>query len=167
MTPEWSEGRLEFDFAGADEVVEKPDALARPLKSVDFIVRFRREIWLIEVKDPEGSPIPHRDGAVKDTISTIQNGGLLREHLLPKLYGTFAYLVEEKREPRGAVRYGVIIGLASLTWGDRTLLTNRLQRTIDRIGPKIRHSRHWPVAEVHTVDSWNAAHSNMRIVRHP
>lgn len=100
-------------------------------------------------------------------ISQLRNDRLLKEHLLPKLYGTFTYLCLNNREPRGKVRYGIVIGFSSLTSADRNMLTDKIQRVIDRIGPKIRHSRHWPIAEVHNVNSWNVAHSHMNVTRHP
>jgi hypothetical protein len=161
------EGKLEFDLSGATQPIERPDRLAQPLKSVDFIAKYPRELWLIEVKDPEGAPVPHQTGAIHATIAGLQSDGLLKEHLLPKLYGTFVYLVGDGREPRGRVRYATLIGLSSLTAAERSVLTDKIQRTIDRIGPKIRYSRLWPVAEVHNVASWNTAHATMVIIRHP
>ncbi|HZP83178.1 MAG TPA: hypothetical protein VFB21_16165, partial [Chthonomonadaceae bacterium] len=167
LNPDWTEGRLEFDFSGAILPIERPERSAQPLRPVDFIAKYAQELWLIEVKDPEGAPAPHRIGAIQDAIKGIQNEHLLKEHLLPKLYGTFAYLVWRNREPRGRVRYGVLIGLTTLSAPDRNMLTDKIQRIVDRIGPKVRHSRHWPVVEVHNIASWNLAHANMRIIRHP
>ena len=93
MNPDWTEGKLEFDFSRAVQPVVRPDRLAQALKSVDFVATYPRDIWMIEVKDPEGAPVPHRAGAIRSTFAEIQNDSLLKEHLLPKLYGTYAYLV--------------------------------------------------------------------------
>jgi gamma-glutamyl:cysteine ligase YbdK (ATP-grasp superfamily) len=167
VNPNWVEGSLEFDFSGAVDPVEKPDRPAQPLKSVDFVAKYARELWLIEVKDPDAAPAPQQRGAINAMIAGIQNDELLKQHLLPKIYGTFVYLVQNRREPRGRVRYGVLIGLTALTAADRAVLTDKLQRVIDRVGPKVRHSRMWPIAEVHNVASWNGAHPDMAITRHP
>jgi hypothetical protein len=63
LNPDWTEGKLEFDFSGAVQPVEKPDTSASPLKSVDFVAKYPQELWLIEVKDPDGTPLPHQAGA--------------------------------------------------------------------------------------------------------
>lgn len=166
MNPNWTEGKLEFDFSSALKT-EKPDAAAAPLKATDFWVRFPRETWLIEVKDPEAARLDYRPGAVIGAFKEIQNDALLKEHLLPKIYGVYAYLVDSARAPRGRVRYCVVIGLASLSAADRTVLTNKIQRTVDQIGPKVRHGKYWPVVEVHNVESWNHKYPQIRITRHP
>lgn len=165
VNPLWTEGSLEFDFSGAIHT-DQPEKPAQPLKSVDFWARYPGCVWLIEVKDPDGAPAPHHAGAVASILKTVFNDHLLKEHLLPKLYGSYAHLMDTGREPRGPVRYGVLLGLTSLTSADRTVLTNKLQRYVDRIGPKVRHSRHWPIVEVHNLSSWNAAHPEMAITRH-
>ncbi len=91
----------------------------------------------------------------------------MNEHILPKLYGAFVYLVQNRREPRRRVRYGIVIGLASLTAAERSALTDKSQRVVDRVGPKIRHSRNCPVIEIHNIESWNVAHPEMSIARKP
>ena len=166
MNLDWTEGKLEFDFSTAI-ATDKPDKKADPLKSVDFWVQYRNELWLIEVKDPEAAASPHQSSAAASVLKEILNDHLLKEHLLPKLYGVFAYLVEIHREPRGRIRYGVVIGMSSLTAAERTMLTNKVQRIVDRIGPKVRYGRHWPVIEVHNVVSWNHAHPHITVIRHP
>ncbi|WP_319926544.1 hypothetical protein [Xenorhabdus littoralis] len=59
MYPEWIEGDLYFDFSKAQSV-KKLDAkgtdghgLSHLLKSVDFVVEWSNQLWLIEIKDPE------------------------------------------------------------------------------------------------------------------
>ncbi len=167
MSPEWIEGRLGFDFSCATGAVARPETAANPLKCVDVCARYPDGLWLVEVKDPEGTSEQHREGAVIGIWKEIQNDHLLKSHLLPRLYGTYAYLVEQGLEPRGCVRYGILIGLTDLTAADRASLTDKVQRFVDRIGPKIRHSRHWPVVEVHNIASWNAAHPEMLVTRLP
>jgi hypothetical protein len=137
------------------------------LKSVDFWARYPGVTWLIEVKDPESASPAHQPSAVAGVLKEIRNDRLLKEHLLPKLYGVFAYLVVTGREPRGPVRYAVLIGLSDLTADERHVLTNGVQRVVDRIGPKVRHGRHWPIVEVHNVASWNRAHPTMAVTRQP
>ena len=167
MDSVWREGELEFDFSGALQPIEIPDKDSKGLKSVDFIAKYPQELWLIEVKDPEATPSKRREGEIKGTLEKIRNESLMNEHILPKLYGTFAHLVQKRREPRGRVRYGIVFGLTSLTAAERSTLTDKSQRIVDRIGPKIRHSRNWPIIEIHNIESWNAAHPEMTVTRKP
>jgi len=167
VNPDWIEGKLAFDFSGATGGVARRESEANPLSCVDFCAEYSTALWLVEVKDPEGTPEPHAASAVKGALKELLNDQLLRSHLLPKLYGTFAHLVLLGREPRGSVRYAILIGLSSLTAADRTMLRDKVQRVVDRIGPKIRYARHWPVVEVHTLDSWNATYSWMTVTRLP
>ncbi len=166
MRIEWTEGQWEFDFSGLSLPVERPEQIERSLKVVNFVFRLKSETWFIECKDPEGTPLPRRADKIKEMWSAIKNDALLKEHLLPKLYGTFVHLTLTGTLHRGRVRYGVIIGLSDLDAATRLVLIDTVQRVIDRIGPKLRHSRHVPVVEVHNVSSWNAAYPNMSITRH-
>jgi len=166
LNPPWTEGELEFDFSSA-KVADKLDAAAKPLKSADFWVLCSSQSWLIEVKDPDETPPQYHAGQVLGILKEIKNDHFLREHVLPKLYGSYAHLCETGKEPRGIVHYCVVIGLTTLTAADRSMLANRAQRIIDRIGPKVRYSRHWPVVEVHNLASWNSAHPDMAVTRNP
>jgi hypothetical protein len=172
--PAWTEKRIEIDFSGAIvdpatgvQRVSKPDALAAPLKCVDFVAYYSDELWLIELKDPEDAAPPLLAGSIAGNLAKVRSDELRKTHLLPKLFGVYAYLVESGAEPRGRVRYACLIGLTALTNADRMFVTNAIQRTVDRIGPKVRHSRHWPIVEVHNLASWNVAHPTMMAVRHP
>jgi hypothetical protein len=165
MNPEWTEGQLEFNFSGAAKT-EKPDASAAPLKSTDFWVTFPTETWLIEIKDPDGANAAYHASAVAGILKQIQNDALLKEHLLPKNYGVFAHLSDLGQLPLGTVRYGIVIGLAELSAADRTMLANKVQRCIDSIGPGVKRSASWPIAEVHNVESWNQKFPDMQITRH-
>jgi hypothetical protein len=172
MRPEWTEGepgeaQWEFDFSGLRSPVERPERTERALPVVDFAFRRGGETWLIECKNPEAPRSPHDMGSVRSAWRAFQYDVLLKQHLFPKLYGTFVYLALTERLYRGRVRYIVIIGLTGLDAHTRSSLTDKLQRVIHRIGPKLRHSRHVPVVEVHNPASWNASHPEMRITLRP
>src|SRR5579862_4405094 len=105
------EGKLEFDFSGAT-AADKPEAKANPLKCVDFRTQYPGVLWLIEVKDHDYIPPGRSLQNVVAYGQKIRGGDIVKEEPLPKLYGTFAYLADIENEPRGEVRYGVIIGMA-------------------------------------------------------
>jgi hypothetical protein len=165
MNPDWTEGQLEFDFSGATSPVGRYDNLT-VLKTVDFVVCFAKETWLIECKDPEGAGT-HSVSAVKKTLQELRNDELLKTHLLPKLYGTYAHLAMTNNLPKGRVRYGVVIGLSGLDAALCIALTDRIQRIVNQIGPKRPHSRFVPEVEVHNVERWNRRSPHMAIQRHP
>jgi hypothetical protein len=87
---DWTEEQLEFDFSGARRV-DRPEEIERHLRVVDFVVRYPNETWLIECKDPEAAPLSHRPGAIRGLLAELTTDVLLKKHLLPKLYGTFAF----------------------------------------------------------------------------
>jgi len=165
MNPDWTEGQLEFDFSSAT-TVERPDKFENQLKTVDFVVSFPQEFWLIECKDPEGAKMNAASEA-QGLLKELRNDVLFKQHLLPKLYGTYVYLAIADRLPQGQVRYGVVIGLAALDTGLCIALADRLQRIINPVGPKRRYSRFVPLIEITTVERWNRRYPNKAIQRHP
>lgn len=172
MRADWSEGRLEFDFSGAlqtcqpDMVAAPLSSMAPPLKSMDFYVWFSKSLWFIEVKDPEGANPGYVPQAKKEVWSEILNDQLLKEHLLPKLFGAYAHLTFEKLDLSGPIHYGILIGLTDLSEADRNILTDKIERVIQKIGPKLRHGKYWPQPEVHNIASWNIAHPEMQITQY-
>jgi len=100
-------------------------------------------------------------------LKELRNDVLFKQHLLPKLYGTYVYLAIADRLPQGQVRYGVVIGLAALDTGLCIALADRLQRIINQVGPKRRYSRFVPLIEITTVERWNRRYPNKAIQRHP
>ncbi len=163
MQPEWMEGRLTFNFASVINPVRKPDKDENTLKTVDFIAEYPAVLWLIDVKDPERTSITHQQDAIQETLTSISNDSLLKEHLLPKLYGTFVYLVEKELESRGNILYVTLIGVTELDAALRSSLRDKIQRYINRIGPKFQNSHHSPIADVHNIASWNQAYPGMEI----
>lgn len=169
MRAEWTENQLEFDFSSAlqtckpDEQAEPMTSVAPPLKSMDFYVWLPNLLWFIEVKDPEATTHP---GAKAAVLAELKNDALLKEHILPKLFGAYAHFAFEEADLAGPVRYTVLIGLSTLTNADRTMLTDKISRIISKIGPKLRHGRYWPQPEVHNLDSWNGAHPDFKVTRH-
>ena len=170
MRSEWTEGKLEFNFSMAfqtcqpDVAAEPMTAMAPPLKSMDFYVWLPRLLWFIEIKDPEGTSHPNAKASV---LSELKNDALLKEHLLPKLFGAYAHFVFEDADLSGPIRFSVLIGLTDLTAPERNMLTDKLNRVISRIGPKLRHGRYWPSVEVHNLDSWNRTYPDFPVQRHP
>jgi hypothetical protein len=168
---DWTEGRIEFDFSAALQTCQ-PDAeaaplatIAPPLKSVDFYVWYERELWLIEIKDPEAALLNKVDSARKSVWSELKNDALLKEHLLPKLFGAFVHLSLENVGLGGRIRYGILIALTDLSNADRNMLTDKVERVVQKIGPKLRGSRFWPQTEVHNISSWNKSHATMSVTK--
>ena len=165
--PEWTEGKLEFDFSGAIAPVKKPDTLESQLKCVDFLAIYPTETWLIECKDPEAAGLAHQVGSIKGMLTNIQNDSLLKSHLLPKIYGTYAYLAMSETLPQVMIRYGVVVGLSTLDAPTRNILSDKIQRVIDQVGPKSPHTQAVPIVDFHNVASWNAMFPDKQITRHP
>ena len=169
MRTEWSEGQLEFDFSSAlrtcqpDKKAEPLSTVAPPLKSVDFYVWYPGLLWLIEVKDPDSTP--PKAGAQKAFYSEMKNDALLKEHILPKLYGACAHLAIENVDLTDKIRCGIVVGLRDLSNADRHMLTDKIDRIVRQIGPKLGFSNDWPGTEVHSLESWNDAHPEMKVSR--
>lgn len=159
------EGSLQFELRNNIKTPYKLDEIERTLKAVDFVIQFSDEMILIEVKDPEGTIASKRDGQIKAVFSELENDTLIKQHLLPKLYGSFAYFVMTNCKPLCPVRYLVLICLADLTMSERTTVTNKLQRIIVAIGPVVATTTHRPVVEVHNLESWARNHPNITITR--
>ena len=92
---DFTEKRMKFDFTSA----EKADRLDRqgvPLPHgmafVDFVVEETKRTLLIEVKDPEGTPAPHRSEALKDFSKKMRGNGLIHEEIVPKARDSYTFL---------------------------------------------------------------------------
>ena len=171
MRAEWTEGQLEFNFSSALQTCQ-PDknpgplaTVAPPLKSVDFYVWLTGQLWLIEVKDPEAARDNMVEIAKKTLYSELKNDALLKEHILPKLFGSYVHLAFEDVDLDVPVRYGVVLGVRGLSNADRNTLTDKIERIVRKIGPKVGPSNHWPEIEVHNLESWNKAHPEMKVSR--
>lgn len=169
LNPNWAEGELAFDFSTAtltcqpDRSVNNLTRLAPPLKSVDFYVWFDAELWLIEVKDPDAAPYEY--SSQKEALSRLKNDALLKEHFLPKLYGSFCHLLEEGKDLTVPIRYMVVIGFSELSVYDQDRLTQRLSAFAKVIGPKHKDSNADVEPEVHNIESWNRRYPNIPLTR--
>ncbi|OTA19507.1 hypothetical protein Xbed_02363 [Xenorhabdus beddingii] len=170
--PEWIEGDLYFDFSKAQSV-RKLDAkgpeghgLSHLLKSVDFVVEWSNQLWLIEIKDPENGMIP-RHLKVKEQEEfrlKLQSDKLVNNELFPKLRDSLIYLSLEQGVADKPMRYIVLIGLSSLQPAELAGLQNKLWNTEWIKGPK----RGWKKSfEVHcmTVQQWNRTLTQCPIIR--
>ncbi|HEY3779463.1 MAG TPA: hypothetical protein VGL56_00160 [Fimbriimonadaceae bacterium] len=151
----WTEGELEFNFETCSSQVWRPESLSRHLKAPDFVAPYDNETWIIEVKNPEAAKPLHRPGEIKAMIKSLQNDALAKEHLLPKLYGIYVYCAMTGQVMKAPIRYAAVIGVTDLDAALRSNVTNILQKVIDAVGPLDRITGFAPVAEVHSVESWN------------
>lgn len=157
--------RLWCDFPLAE--TRRVEQEERTLKVVDFLWQPAEATWLVEIKDPEGAPGAYRTEAVSATLSTLASGMLVDEHFLPKLFGTYVWLAREGLLRPVAHRYAVLIGMDRLDAALRLAAGDRVQRSIDAVGPVDRASGRAPFAEVHDLRSWNALPSAPQITREP
>ncbi|MGJ0624507.1 hypothetical protein [Xenorhabdus bovienii] len=160
--PEWVEGDLYFDFSKAQSVrkldAKGPDGhgLSHCLKSVDFVVEWSNQLWLIEIKDPEHGAIPaHLRVKEQDRFRRkLQSDKLINEELFPKLRDSLIYLSLDQGIAERPMRYITLIGLSSLQPAELDGLQNKLWQTNWINGPE----RGWGKSfEVHcmTVQQWN------------
>lgn len=92
---EFTERDLVFDFTGAERVLKldeqglKQDA-AHGLKLVDFAIRERDRLVLVEVKDPNDSLARPEDS--RHYARKLRHRGFVREDLAPKCRDSYCYL---------------------------------------------------------------------------
>lgn len=153
--------RLWCDFPPGE--THRPDGLSK-LRTVDFVWSVAKATWLVEIKDPEATPEPQREGEVKGTLSKLLSGDLVDEHFLPKLFGTYVWLRRKGLLRPVPHRYAVLVAMP-LDAALRNAVTDRIQREIDAVGPVDRAKGIPPVAEAHDLASWNALPGTPGIVR--
>ncbi len=141
LYPQWRERDLWFDFsqAGLAYKFDSQDhGLGHCLKAVDFVVEWPRQLWLIEVKDPESGSIP---AAIKEEVrggfqQKLESGPLIEKHLFPKLRDSLIYLSMERGIADKPLRYLVLIGLERLEPPMLDSLKGRLWRQDWVAGPR-------------------------------
>lgn len=172
MHPEWIEGDLYFDFSKAQSVrkLDKKGSeghgLSHLLKSVDFVVEWSNQLWLIEIKDPENGMIPNH---LKEREQTkfrrkLQSDHLINKELFPKLRDSLIYLSLEQGIVDKPMQYITLIGLSSLQPAELAGLQNKLWHTDWIKGPE----RGWKKPfKVHcmTVQQWNRVLTQCPVIR--
>ena len=150
------EGSLEFDFSTAIRAYKFDDPKthgAGALKQVDFIVEWEKEIWLLEVKDPEDSAIPaQRRAAIRRkhrrnlqlknmqaTDAHLQKLAVYDEKLMVA-YGekgrdSFLYLYLRDQMQHKPLKFIVLIGMERLSTRILETATKGLKRSCALEGP--------------------------------
>lgn len=165
QNPQWWEktrGRndgLYFDFSKADRAIkfdEKSHGLTHVMDGcVDFIVEWKEQIWLVEVKDPDRTPQPHHANEAIKFFDKISGGSLIEKELFPKLQDTLIYLSLNEGIPTNKkLRYMVLIGLEQLDAAQLDGLKNNLWQYKWVSGPEGGWSKSFDVL-IFNVDSWN------------
>lgn len=139
--PEWCERDLWFDFSRAVEAYKFDGiehGMGHRLKAVDFVVEWPRQLWLIEVKDPESGSIPRsiQEEVRLGFLQKLESGTLIEKHLFPKLRDSLIYLGMDRGIAAKPLRYLILIGLERLDSPMLDSLKNRLWRQGWAAGPK-------------------------------
>lgn len=172
MNSEWIEGDLYFDFSKAQSV-KKLDAkgsdghgLSHWLKSVDFIVEWSNQLWLIEVKDPEHGMIPeHLKAREQEKFRLkLQSDKLVNDELFPKLRDSLIYLSLEQGVVDKPMRYITLVGLSSLQPAELAGLQHKLWHTNWVKGPERGWKKSFKVYCM-TVQQWNRTLPQCPIIR--
>ncbi|ACT05549.1 conserved hypothetical protein [Dickeya chrysanthemi Ech1591] len=144
--PEWKEGDLFIDFSRANSAIKldktgkSGHGLTHYLKSVDFVVEWSNQLWLIEVKDPEHGAIPevNREAEMARFADNMQSGALITKHLFPKLRDSLIYLGLDRGVANKQLKYIILIGLKALTQAELSALRLALWKTEWVGGPQPR-----------------------------
>lgn len=158
--PQWREADLYFDFSQAVRV-EKLDgaqhSLSHLMKSVDFLVEWEDQLWLIEVKDPENGNIPeqHRAARSAEFRASLASDTLINEHLFPKLRDSLLYLGLDEGISDKPLRYLAIVAVESLEVAELEGLRNRLWQHSWVAGPPKRGWRKSFNVHAFNVSQWN------------
>ncbi|MDX7992746.1 hypothetical protein [Xenorhabdus littoralis] len=172
MYPEWIEGDLYFDFSKAQSV-KKLDAkgtdghgLSHLLKSVDFVVEWSNQLWLIEIKDPENGVIPThlREREQEKFRLKLQRNKLVNDELFPKLRDSLLYLSLDQGIADKPMRYIILIGLSSLQPAELSGLQHKIWHTAWVKGSKRGWKKSFEVLCI-TVHQWNRILTQCPIIR--
>lgn len=169
QNPQWREADLYFDFSKAIRAFKldtSQHGLSHLLKSVDFVVEWEKQFWLIEIKDPdnEGIPAQHRQRQQDQFKQDLLSGQLIDKHLFPKLRDSLIYLGLDAGIPAKPLRYLSLIGLETLEVAELEGLRNKLWQYAWVAGPK--RGWHKPF-DVHAlnVSQWNRLLTQCPITR--
>ncbi len=169
QNPQWREADLYFDFSKAKRAIKldtPAHGLSQAMKSVDFVVEWEKQFWLIEVKDPENGSIPvqHRQNKQSQFREELLGGQLVEQHLFPKLCDTLIYLGLDEGIPAKPLRYLSLIGLESLDVAELDGLKTHLWQHAWVAGPKRGWNKSFDVL-IFTVSGWNRLLTECPITR--
>ena len=170
---DWQEGDLYFDFSKAHSVLVldkhgRGHGMTKMMKSVDFVVEWEDQFWLVEVKDPESSQITqqYQDQAIIDFFEKIQSKSLIYAELFPKFVDSLIYLGLDRGIPAKPMHYLTLIGLSSLVPAHLRVLSNTLLQHYDGClnGPTGGWSKGFSV-QMFNLELWNRAFSHCPVIR--
>lgn len=164
MTPweehsEWVEKDLFFDFSRAQYAFKLDDSnhgLSHCLKSVDFVVEWTNQLWLVEAKDPEDGKIPeqHRQHQKEQFLNDLSSRVLIAKHLFPKFRDSLIYLGLNQGIVTKPMRYISLIGLNTLDSAQLNGLKDSVWEHEWMSGPKKGWKKSFDV-QVFNVEQWN------------
>jgi hypothetical protein len=101
-------------------------AMAHCMKGVDFLIEWKTEVWLVEIKDPSSSIIPkkHKEKQLAGFKEKFKSDTLFSQELGPKVKDSFLYLYLDDSFQDKPIRYFVLIGMDEL---DSVLLERKTQ----------------------------------------
>ncbi len=148
----WIEGDLQFDFSETVDTQRFDDdthKLSHCMKAVDFIVETKKNIYFIEVKDPDNPSSKNTEAFCSKLTS-----GKLAKNLTGKYRDSFIYRWAENALNK-PVHYIVLLAMESLDGAALLSQTENLRRNLPLIG-----SASWkkPIASscfILSLDSWN------------
>ena len=157
------EGNLTFEFKTALGV-DAPEAVAQPLKCVDFVADDGDATWMIEVTDATKAPPNELKRASAELLGQMSSGSLTKDMLM-KLYGTHAHLALTGVKPRSKLFFCVIIGVppSKTEAARRIVIRDHVKRVTDLIGPSFHGARR-PVVQVESISTWNANNPAVQIL---
>ena len=169
--PDWQEKDLYFDFSNAESAVKfdsKDHGLSKVMKAVDFVVEWKDQFWLVEVKDPEDSNIPpkYQDEKRKDFFEKIQSRSLIYAELFPKFIDSLIYLGLDHGIPGKSMYYLTLIGISSLKPSHFKALSDTLLQHYDGClnGPTGGWSKGFSV-QMFNLELWNRAFPQCPVTR--
>jgi hypothetical protein len=172
LNRQWVENDLYFDFSKArsafklDEAGSAGHGLSNFFKSVDFVVEWSNQFWLVEIKDPDNGAIPeqHRPKQLIKFHEQLKSGYLIDNHLFPKLRDSLIYLGLERGVPNLPMKYISLIGMESLDPAELSGLKHSLWMKDWVKGPAKGWTKNF---EVHcmNVHLWNKHLVNCPITR--
>ena len=159
QNPGWVEGDLYIDFSQARQAwkLDGPKhGLSHCMHSVDFVVEWENQLWLIEIKDPDNGHIPdqHKAKQRRHFKQQLLSHHLINKHLFPKLRDSLIYLSLNKGIADKPMKYIALIGLSTLQPAELGGLTQALWDHEWVKGPKAGWQKSFDVHCL-SVGQWN------------
>ncbi|MEO5367189.1 MAG: hypothetical protein H7831_12745 [Magnetococcus sp. WYHC-3] len=172
--PDWTEGDIQFDFSKARTVISldqhgRGHGLSHVLKSVDFVVEWDNDFWLIEVKDPENARIPveHRKEQQQAFGKKMSSRSLIHAELFPKFIDSLIFLGLDRGIPPKPMKYLTLIAMADLGPAQLGPLQDALKNHHERclLGPAPRGWSKGFSVFMFTLELWNERFPHCRATR--